>query len=61
MMRQFKEGDKVVHYNWGRGVVLGEQFQDCDETAILVEFYNETDYGNIVDVSVGLLELLKEE
>ena len=58
-MRPFKEGDNVVHYNWGRGVVMGEQFQDADETAILVEFENETDYGKIVDVSVGMLELIK--
>jgi len=58
-MRPFKEGDIVVHYNWGKGTVMGEQFQDCDETAILVEFENRTDYGNIVDVSVGLLELIQ--
>jgi len=59
IMRPFKEGDVVVHCNWGRGIVLGEQFQDCDETAIKVEFENETDYGNVVDVSVGLLELIQ--
>lgn len=58
-MDQFKEGDKVVHSNWGKGVVSGEQYQDAGETVILVEFEQETDHGMILDVSVAMLELIR--
>lgn len=53
--KEFKKGDKVEHKTWGKGTFME---YDSDPYACVIEFDEETDYGKVACVSVGLVELI---
>lgn len=55
-MVTFKIGDRVIHKNWGKGIITANY---GGTSQWLVKFDKPTPYGIEAEVSTGMLKLIK--